>query len=137
MTTLPAENGTILKVDAKGRVQMPPERREQLLDEFEKSGLSGAKFAALSGIKYQTFAAWAARRRAQRGLPSPVANKKVNPVRWLEAVVSEAATAPAARALAPVKVSLSTGVWLEFCQVGQVSLVAALIRALDKTSTSC
>lgn len=136
MTTLPAENGTILKVDCKGRVQMPPEKREQLLDEFEKSGLSGAKFAALSGIKYQTFAAWAARRRAQRGLPSPAPNKKANPVRWLEALVSEA-TAPAGRALMPIKVNLSTGVWLELTQPSQVSLVAALIRALDKTSASC
>jgi hypothetical protein len=66
MTTLTSENGTILKVDARGRVQTPPERREPLLDEFEKSGLSGAKFAALSGVKYQTFAAWATRRRQQR-----------------------------------------------------------------------
>jgi len=136
MTTLSAENGTILKVDAKGRVQMPPERREQLLDEFEKSGLSGAKFAALSGIKYQTFAAWAARRRAQRGLPSHVPNKKANPVHWLEAVASEA-TAPATKALMAVKVNLSPGVWLEFIHPSQVSLVVGLIRALDKPATSC
>jgi hypothetical protein len=42
-------------------------RREQLLDEFERSGLPGLKFAELAGIKYQTFATWAQKRRCQRG----------------------------------------------------------------------
>lgn len=46
-----------------GRVRTPAHRGETLLDEFEKSGLSGAKFAALSGIKYQTFAKWVQQRR--------------------------------------------------------------------------
>lgn len=56
----------VLKTDGMGRVRMPKERREELLDEFERSGLSGAKFAELVGIKYQTFAAWAKRRREER-----------------------------------------------------------------------
>ena len=43
--------------------KLSPARAEALLDEFERSGLSGPKFAALVGIKYQTFAAWSARRR--------------------------------------------------------------------------
>ncbi len=68
MTNMPSVDEAVLKTDAKGRVQTPSERREKLLDEFERSGLSGAKFAALVGIKYQTFAAWAAQRRKQRGL---------------------------------------------------------------------
>ena len=50
MTTVPNSEATILKTDTKGRVQTPPERREKLLDEFERSGLSGAKFAQLAGI---------------------------------------------------------------------------------------
>ena len=48
----------ILKTDALGRVRTPAARRQQLLDEFEKSGASGAKFAELVGVKYQTFASW-------------------------------------------------------------------------------
>src|SRR5512143_3228332 len=87
MTTMTGE--TILKTDTKGRVQTPPERREKLLDEFERSGLSGSKFAELAGIKYQTFACWAARRRKRRGLARTSASQD-NPVQWLEAVVSEA-----------------------------------------------
>lgn len=52
----------VLKQDKRGRVQTPLARREQLLVEFEQSGLSGPKFAALVGIKYQTFATWVQKR---------------------------------------------------------------------------
>jgi hypothetical protein len=57
MNTTPADE-TILKTDVLGRVKTPKERREQVLDEFERSGLSGKKFAALVGIKYPTLATW-------------------------------------------------------------------------------
>ena len=53
----------ILKSDKLGRVQVPPERREAILDEFERSGMSGIAFARHHGIKYQTFAAWRKRRK--------------------------------------------------------------------------
>jgi hypothetical protein len=46
---------------------VPAGRREALLDEFEKSGVSGAKFARLAGVKYATFAGWVLKRRRQRG----------------------------------------------------------------------
>jgi len=57
----------ILKQDVRGRVRVPVERQQALLDEFEKSGASGAKFARLAGIKYATFAGWVLKRRKQRG----------------------------------------------------------------------
>jgi len=44
---------------------MPPERREALLLEFERSGLSGAEFARVVGVRYSTFAAWVARRKGE------------------------------------------------------------------------
>ena len=64
--TFPSEDHNILKTDTRGRVWVPAERREALLDEFERSGLSGVKFAELSGIKYPTFALWAQKRRKAR-----------------------------------------------------------------------
>ena len=64
-TTLADE--VVLKQDVLGRVKTPQARREELLDEFERSGLPGLKFAELAGIKYQTFATWAQKRRRQRG----------------------------------------------------------------------
>ncbi len=135
MTTLTEAGETILKTDAKGRVQTPPERREKLLEEFERSGLSGAKFATLAGIKYQTFAAWVTRRRQQRGLAQAPATRP-NPVQWLEAVVREA-NAPASVEFTPLRVRLSTGAWIELSDVNQVSLAAALVRALDKPAPPC
>ncbi|MGO8678709.1 MAG: hypothetical protein ACLQVX_22930 [Limisphaerales bacterium] len=82
MTNVTDAGETILKTDSKGRVHTPPGRRESLLDEFERGGLSGCKFAELAGIKYQTFASWAARRRKQRGVAA-APTKTVDPVRRL------------------------------------------------------
>jgi hypothetical protein len=44
----------IIKTDVLGRIKTPAARREQLIDEFERSGLSGCKFAELAGLKYKT-----------------------------------------------------------------------------------
>ena len=89
--------GEILKQDGRGRVQTPARRREALLDEFEKSGASGAKFARLAGIKYATFAGWVLKRRKQRGrvvkttpgLPASVDGSVVSaaPVHLFEALL--------------------------------------------------
>jgi transposase-like protein len=53
----------ILRSDKLGRVQVAQERREAILDEFERSGMSGIAFARHHGINYQTFAAWRQRRK--------------------------------------------------------------------------
>src|ERR1700758_2999919 len=91
MNTTPSDE-TILKIDVLGRVKTPAARREQLLDEFERSGLSGQQFAELVGVKYQTFATWAQKRRRQRGTyPAAKAPAQAaEQVRWLEAVVEAA-----------------------------------------------
>src|SRR6185437_4404432 len=131
----------ILKTDVLGRVKTPAARREQLLEEFERSGLSGQKFAELTGIKYQTFATWAQKRRRQRGgygavkVPAPVTDK----VRWLEAVVEAAQSAGGNTSLALV-LELPGGARAEIGDVKQVTLAAALLRALEKplpAATSC
>ena len=60
MTSMIGE-AEVLKTDTRGRVRVFPEPREALLDEFEKSGMSGAKFARLAGVHYATFANWVLR----------------------------------------------------------------------------
>jgi hypothetical protein len=128
----------VLKADDLGRVKTPAARRESLLDEFERSGLSGAKFAALAGIKYQTFAAWALRRRKQRGAdPTKAAASPADPVRWLEAVLEPAATSPGGPRPTPVSLQLPGGARLELADVQQVELAAALLRALEQPATPC
>ena len=89
------KDGAILKTDTKGRIRTPLARPEQLLDEFERSGLSAAKFAALTGLKYQTFAGWVQRRGEQRGPAATVVATAPAQFRWLEAVVDQAAWAKA------------------------------------------
>ena len=66
--TLMHESLELLKTDTGGRVRTSPERREAVLDEFERSGLSGMRFAAGCGLKYPVFAGWVLRRKKQRGL---------------------------------------------------------------------
>ena len=86
------EETTILKTDTRGRVRVPVERREELLKEFDRSGISAMKFARLAGIKYATFANWLAKRRrtgggAQaHGGAEGGANSVGGPVRLFEAV---------------------------------------------------
>jgi hypothetical protein len=41
-----------------GRVRTTVERRQKLLEESDKSGLSAPKFATLTTLKYQTLAGW-------------------------------------------------------------------------------
>jgi acetyl esterase/lipase len=101
------------------------ERRESLLNEFEKSGLSAAKFAALAGIKYQTFAAWAARRRKSAVAKAPAA--PADAMRWLEAVVDQAHP-PVAMVL-----QLPGGVRVEVSDEKQAMLAAMLVRALARS----
>ena len=58
MTFAVEEAGPILSQDARGRVLVSPDRRESLLEEYDRSGMSGVKFAQYVGIKYSTLAYW-------------------------------------------------------------------------------
>jgi hypothetical protein len=128
----------VLKTDVLGRVKTPRARQEALLDEFERSGVSGQKFAALVGINYQTFATWVQRRRKAQGkypartkrLPGPVA-KVAEPLRLLEAVVANAAPEAVGE---PLRVPLPGGGWVEVGDARQAALAAELLRALAARS---
>jgi hypothetical protein len=134
MTEMQKSDGAILKMDQRGRVQTPAARRESLPDEFERSGLSGPKFAALAGIKYQTFAAWSLRRRKLGGSKASV--KPAEQVRWLEAVVDQAPRSGAPKALS-LLLQLPGGARIELVQAEQAPLAAALLRALEQPTTPC
>ena len=60
----------LLRADTKGRVRTPAAKRDEILDEFEGSGLSGVRFAALAGIKYSTLASWLQRGRLATAKPA-------------------------------------------------------------------
>lgn len=113
----------VLKTDKLGRVQTPAVRREQLLDEFERSGLSGVKFAELTGIKYQTLATWLKKRRRGRG--ECVRARRSKRLRWLEAVVEQNSGDKS-----PMVLELSGGAKVQINDAKQAALAAALLRAL-------
>jgi hypothetical protein len=128
MNTTSADE-TILKTDVLGRVKTPAARREQLLDEFERSGLTGQKFAEVVGIKYQTFATWAQKRRRQRGADPAV--KRPKQLRWLEAVVEEGQSSGDKNPLALV-LELPGGAKVQITDAKQAELAAVLLRALQR-----
>ncbi len=125
-----AGEAEILKTDKLRRVKTPAARRESLLDEFERSGLSGQEFATLTGIKYQTFATWVQKRRRQKTGAERV--KPAGPVRWLETVV-EAAQNSGGEKLAVMVVQLPGGARVEVADEKQAALAAALLRAWART----
>jgi hypothetical protein len=126
MTDMLKADVAVLKTDGAGRVRTPKARQENLLDEFARSGLSGPKFAALAGIKYQTLAGWARKRRRGRAGSSTGMVKPVEAARWLEAVM-DSAPSPAVMVL-----QLPGGVRVEVADEKQAALAAVLVRALAK-----
>ncbi|MDE3068577.1 MAG: IS66 family insertion sequence element accessory protein TnpB [Verrucomicrobiota bacterium] len=129
--TIADQGMAVLKRDGQGRVRMPAARREQLLDEFERSGLSGPKFAALAGLKYQTFATWAQKRKRQREA-AKVPAAMPESVKWLEAVVEQAHEAANRTGGASLVLQLPGGVRLEVADERQAALAAMVVRALAK-----
>jgi len=131
--TSPILEEQILKSDTLGRVRTPRERREALLEEFEKSGMSGAKFAEFIGVKYQTFASWRQQRRknAARAALRQSAPATGSPLRWVEALL-EGPAACAGRSVAALQVHLPGGARVEIADRAQAELAAELLRALAK-----
>jgi hypothetical protein len=126
-------SGQILKTDSLARVRTPPERKRELLEEFERSGLSGWKFASLVGIKYQTFAAWVAKRKREGQVVAPAKAEAAagDKVRWLEAVIDQAQAADG-KLPSTLTVQFSGGARAEIADLKQIQLAAALLQALDK-----
>ena len=132
-TTRPNE---VLKQDRRGRVRVPRERREALLEEFARSGLSAAAFAQMAGIKYPTFANWRQQRRKPQGSSvgaSPEVVGRSGAIRLLEAVVEE----PAVRASgngAGLLIELPGGGRLTVLSPAHLAMAAELLALLAQRS---
>jgi hypothetical protein len=121
------QEGEVLKRDVLGRVRTPKEKREALLDEFERSGLSGKEFAKLVGVKYQTFAGWAQQRRERKQHPRASEAVVAPQFRWLEAVAEK----PECPDRSALMVHLPGGARMEIMDITQAGLAAAVIRSLE------
>ena len=119
----------LIKTDVLGRVHRTRQQRERIVDEYERSGFSGPKFAAFCGVRYQTFATWLQRRkRARNAYPKRRPRRKVGRVQWLEASVQPALPSTATGLL----LQLPGGVRAQISNQQHIPLAAALVRALEK-----
>jgi hypothetical protein len=114
------ETTQILKVDEVGRVRTPREKQEEVLDGYERSGMTGMQFAKHAGVKYPTLMYWVQRRRRERQeSASPVTRPQ-----WLEAVVESEEQGEGLVVEAP------GGLRLIVKEGGQVKMAGELLRVL-------
>ena len=123
MTSTTDSQDAVIRTDRRGRLLVSPEQRETLLDEFERSGLSGMAFCKLHGLVYPTFATWRKKRRDRLKPGSPA---------FAEVVVSEEETFdPAETTGAALKVTLPSGMTIEVSSRTQLPLLIELLRSLS------
>ena len=118
------------KRDTKGRRITQKARREELLSEYEQSGLTQAAFARRAGVNYTTFASWVQGRRCER---SAVPLRPREPMRAQQQVQFAEVNLPASsshalsRSAGTLSVTLPDG--LVVCGA-DAAAVAVLIKAL-------
>jgi transposase-like protein len=113
-------------LDSQDRVRASKEQRRVILAEFERSGVSAARFAKRTGLKYSTFAGWL--QRYGRAKPK---GPRSRPVRLLEAVLDQGVL-PERTNGEVVVVQVSGQARVELSALAQLPLVVALVRALEK-----
>ena len=134
MTSATEEPGEILSRDAQGRVLVSRERRESLLEEYDRSGMSGAKFARYVGIKYSTLAYWLQSRRRHRerekSLMKAGADTEAgkNNGAWIEAVV-ENGSAPRVP-IGGLRIYFAGGAYCQISSATEAALAAELLGRL-------
>ena len=120
-------------MDSRGRVQTPPQRREALLDEFERSGLSGRRFAEMVGIVPVTFSAWVCQRRRNRAEAKKLSGR-IEPIALLEAVLEERSS-PLVSVAERVVIELGGGAKVQVSTREQLALIAELVGLLSERTT--
>jgi hypothetical protein len=137
----------LLKSDRKGRVFTPAWKREEIVDEYERSGMSGPAFAEYVGVKYATFIGWVQRRKqgkaeaesadaAQGAVAAHSAEPRPAPLALLEAVVEpelEPDRAAVSAAHTGVELETADGLKLRVSCRDDVALAVELIQALGAT----
>ncbi len=117
------------KRDTKGRRITPKGRREDLLNEYEQSGLTQAAFARRAGVNYPTFASWVQGRRERTAVPlrprEPI--RAQQQVQFAEVNLPSPTPHELSRSAGTLSVTLPDG--LVVCGT-DAAAVAALVKAL-------
>ena len=137
------EETKLIKTDSLGRVRVPKEHREAMLDAFEASAMSGAEFARKHGVPVMTFASWIQKRRRARGdyddaekrkeLRMSVGKKpekkdQASPMNLIEVAMTPL---PRPQASAGLEVVLANGAKVRVSDESQVPLLKVLLRELS------
>jgi hypothetical protein len=134
MTFGAEELGQILSQDARGRVLVSRERREALLEEYDRSGMSGVKFAQYVGIKYSTLASWLQKRRRRRDREKMLLEASTDTEAgksnggWIEAVL-ENGSQPGTPA-GGLRIHFAGGAYCQISSAGEAALAAELLGHL-------
>jgi hypothetical protein len=134
MTFAAEEPEKILSQDAQGRVLVSRERRASLLEEYDRSGMSGVKFAQYIGIKYSTLAYWLQSRRRHREREKLLLKAgadteagKSNGA-WIEAVVENGS--PPRVPIGALRIYFAGGAYCQISSATEVALAAELLARL-------
>ncbi len=113
---------TIIRTGSDGRLRYTPAQRGELLEAFERSGLSAMAFSRQHGISYQTFIAWLRKRRQScEALPPGVPA-------FAEVMLQEAPPSPGAA----LRIVLPCGTALEVASRAALPLAAELLQTLRR-----
>lgn len=115
---------TILKRDARGRVQSTAESRAAAVAEYQRSGLSATAFAKMAGIAPNTFWNWLHAQGLTQKRPRALAGAS-KPVRFIQVTPQPVSSTMA------LQVRLPGGVVIEVADTAQAVLTARLIEALN------
>ena len=115
---------SIIRAGADGRLRLPAAARAELLEAYDRSGMTAMAFARLHGLKYPTFIAWLAtrRRNGQSHVDGPVAAGT--------ALAGFAEVVGIDGSAAPLRVQLAGGMVLEIHSRAALPMAAELLAML-------
>ena len=117
-------DSSIIRTGSDGRLRLSPAQRQELLNAFDRSGMSAMAFARHHGICYQTFIAWQRKRREQSVVPSTHAGPA-----FAEVLVTDRQPACPGAAL---RVILPCGSTIEIGSRAALPLVIELLSTLRR-----
>ena len=121
-TSSEPQTDTIIRTGRDGRLRYTVGQRQQLLEAFDRSGLSAMAFSKQHGVSYQTFIAWLRKQRqAGESLPPDVPA-------FAEVMIKE----PASPQAPVLRVVLPCGTALEVTSHAALPLAAELLQSLRR-----
>jgi hypothetical protein len=118
----PSTATTIIRTGSDGRLRYTVGQRQELLEAFDRSGLSAMAFSRHHGVSYQTFIAWLRKRRdSSEALPPGVPA-------FAEVLLQD----PPPASGAALRIVLPCGTTLEVASRAALPLAAELLQSLRR-----